>query len=81
MSGQDRRGEENTRQDTIRQDRIGQVMMGQERLGQVSHHHKNKKTTSKQLGFDLIVISVKHQQFIEFSLALINSRKRLEFRE
>ena len=77
MSGQDRTKHDKTQQDRTGQARIGQVIMGQERSGQVSHHHNNKKTSSKQLGFD----RVKHQQFIEFFLALINSRKRLEFRK
>ena len=40
------------------QDRSGQDRTGKERSGQVSHHRNIQKPTLKQLGFNLIVISL-----------------------
>ena len=51
MAVQDKSHQVSTRPDSIGQDRTDK-----ETSGQVSPHHKNQKTTSKQ--FDVIVISL-----------------------
>ena len=56
--GQVRTGKVTTGQGKIRLDRSGKDRAGKERSGQVSHHHSNQKTTLKQLGVKLFVISL-----------------------
>ena len=81
VSGQDSSGQVGTGRDRSGQAKIGQT--GQDRSGDIIYHHNYQKTTLKQFGFDLILISLheisKILNFLNLCLALFDFVKNLYY--